>query len=353
MRRPKGSILVLLLTCAFCVAQPTSVPSTAPAVEVIYLDGEKVRFTPPPGLTFQGHLNDGRAAGFSIGDTQALISVLVTPQEQALPRGFSDQLARFVRKNILDEAQQGQQDIVMQPRVEDDERFLLRVHDKFNTEERFGDRVHLYRAVGLYLVSVTATAFTEDEAEARRVHELGADLLLSVRLNLKPRAARNRPPAGTDRPVMFANAKIRLTPPPGWKGELNDNAEGIIVSYEDPKDAANCIAISVRQLPPEARRDPKIRDILIDEIVDGERQAFKVEGAEIVGQTQTIEDRRFLRKTRTDYEHEGRKFRVTSRQVRAGNAVVSVTMLAGEDAADEVDELGDRVATSVRPLASR
>lgn len=317
------------------------------------LDGEKVLFTPPPGLTFQGNLNEGRAASFSIGDTQALVSVLVTPQQQGLPRGFKDRLAQFVGKTIREEASQGQQDIVMPPRVEDDERFLLRVHDKFNTEERFGDRVHLYREVGLYLVSVTATAYTEDEAEAKRVHELGAEMLLSVRLNRRPPVARKPDQPAANKPVFFAKAKVRLTAPPGWGAEANDNAEGIIVTYQDPQEQSNCIAVSVRQLPAEARRDAKIRDILIDEIVDGEKQTFKVDGAEIVGQTQAIDDRRFLRKTRTDYEYQGRKIRITSRQVRAGNAVVSVTMMASEEQGDAVDAIADKLATDVRPLAGR
>ena len=68
----------------------------------------------------------------------------------------------------------------------------------------------------------------------------------------------------------------------------------------------------------------------------------------MLGQAQEVTDRRFLRKTRTDYAHDGTRFRVVSRQIRAGNAIASVTSVVREENADRVDAVADRVALDVR-----
>jgi hypothetical protein len=262
------------------------------------------------------------------------------------------QIAARVRKQLREEASRGEMDVILAPREYDDERFLVAVRDRFNTLERFGDRVHLYRPVGLYLGHVVVTVFTEDEAEAKRVHEIGAEMLMSLRLN-RAGAADVKKRASAPRLVTFAAARVRLMPPDGWRAEPNEGAiDGVIVTYRDAEDETNLITVSVRPLPPEARRDAKLRDLAVDEMVDADRQSFRIDGAEVVGETQTVTDRRFLRKTRTDYEHEGRRFRVTSRQVRAGDVIASVTIVAREESAESVDAIADRVALSVKPVAS-
>lgn len=337
----------LLLSASIGSAQA---PSTAPS-EPMMLDGGKLLFTAPRELTLLGKRDDDLSASYSLGENRALVTLVVTRQPQAIPDDFPPKLARLLTKTIREEASRGAIDIVMQPRGQTTPGMLLNLHDKFNTEERFGDRAQMYRGVGLYLVGVIATAFTEDEAEAKRVHELGAELLMSVRIN-RGGAKKSGPVTrgAATRPVTFAEAKIRVTPPGGWNAQTTENASGMIVTYRDPQDQSNLIMISVRQLPPEARRDPELRDIIIDELVAGEKQSFKIDGAELHGDSKTITDRRFLRKTRTDYAHQERRFSVTSRQLRVGDALVSVTMVAREQSVDAVDALADKVALDVRPL---
>lgn len=352
IRQGIALITVLAFATHITRAQPASAPATAPA-EPMTLDGGKLLFTPPPGFILQGTGNEGRSASFSMGDNRTLISVIATPQGHVIPDDFPPKLAKILADRIREEAARGEMDIVMQPRAERDPRMLLRMHDKFNTEERFGDRAQMYRGVGLYLVGVVVTVYTEDEAEAKHLHEIGADLLLSVKLNRGNQpVARGRAPArsATTRPVTFTNAKIRATPPTGWEADPTDTASGLIVNYRDPVEASSMILLSVRRLPPEARRDPKLRDIIIDELVQGETASFKIEGAQVSGDTQTIPDRRFLRKTRTDYSDQDRQIRVTSRQIRAGDVLVSVTMVALDDRADSADAIADKLALDVKPL---
>ncbi len=344
---------VMMFVAGDARAQPATAPTTAPAET--FLDGGKLVFTPPAELTFLGKRDDDRSVGFSLGDNAALVTILVTPQKQHFPRSAVPGLAKLLGDTIRTEAKRGEIDIVMHPKVEPDDRFLVVVHDRFNTDERFGDRRQMYRAVGFHLCCVVATAFTEDQAEAKRVHELGAQMLLSLRPN-KPGERRPvaTPRTPATRPVAFDNARVRVTPPVGWTSEPNPDASGgVIVTFRDERDPTNLIAVSVRQLPAGAARDPKLRDVLVDEVVQAEKQSFKIGGAEVIGEAREVTDRRFLRKTRTDYAHEGRRFRVVSRQVRAGLAIVSVTIVASDENADRVDAIADRVALDVRPVASR
>jgi hypothetical protein len=92
-----------------------------------------------------------------------------------------------------------------------------------------------------------------------------------------------------------------------------------------------------------------VRDALVDEIVKGEKAQFKFDGANVVGDTETVKDNRFLKKERTRYEKTDARIQVTSRQRRIGDVVVSVTMASLEASATDIDRLADEVAMSLRP----
>jgi hypothetical protein len=294
-------------------------------------------------------------------DDSALLQITVAPQTTTIDDHLGPKLGQLVIKTINEQAAKGEIETIAPPKMETDDRFLLRVHDRFKQKGKTCDRVQLYRGVGKFLVSVTATAFTDDSKKSKPIHLLGEQLMQSVKLNRQQPQAKQqtRPskPSGpgispTTRPVAFPSARIRLNPPTGWREESNDNASGIIATYHDPDDRTNLIAVSVRQLPAEAKTDPKLRDALVDEIVNGEKQSFAIDGAQPQGQTQTVTDRRFLRKVRTDYQAKGVHFRVTSRQIRAGDAIVSISVVALQEQAEAIDALADQIALSARPTGT-
>jgi len=72
-------------------------------------------------------------------------------------------------------------------------------------------------------------------------------------------------------------------------------------------------------------------------------------GAEVVGETEIIKDRRFLRKERIRYESASNKIIVTARQLRVGDAVVSVAMASLEASAADNDRQADEVAGALPP----
>ena len=90
-------------------------------------------------------------------------------------------------------------------------------------------------------------------------------------------------------------------------------------------------------------------DCLVFQLASGEKPYFQAEGAQPVGPAQPMTDKHFIHKTRTDYKtKDGQQFRVSFRQLRAGDGVVSVTNVALQDKADSVEALADKVATEVR-----
>jgi hypothetical protein len=91
-----------------------------------------------------------------------------------------------MRKTILDwdnqDLKNRKVEIIDPPKIEADDRFMLRVHERFKDGDHMLDVLHIYRGIGLNLVGVTVAAATEDKAQAKRVHEGAALLLMSVNL---------------------------------------------------------------------------------------------------------------------------------------------------------------------------
>jgi hypothetical protein len=150
-------------------------------------------------------------------------------------------------------------------------------------------------------------------------------------------------------PVLFRQARLRITPPSGWDAEPTDKPSGIIVVWRDPADSTNIITLSYRLLPASARNaDASLRTMAINELARGEKPDFQAAGAKAIGATTNVNDKRFLRKTKSDYDVKGSTITVGFRQVRAGDGVVSITSISLQDKSAAVDEIADKVATDVR-----
>jgi hypothetical protein len=278
----------------------------------------------------------------------------VNVQTAVLPDSAAPKIAQSLAKGIKDHADKGDFELVTQPKTEPDDRFFLRLHHKFKKGELVGDEIQIIRVIGLDLVTVAATAFTDNPDEAKQVFDDAAKTLMSVKT--AKQAAMSTPTHGAvskarpaTHPTALPQAKIVFNGPGGWSEETNDNTTGIVATYHDPVEQFNTIVISVRPLPPEAKKDPKIRDALVEEIVNGEKTSFKFDGANVVGETETVKDNRFLKKVRIRYEKADSKIQVTSRIRRVGDAVVSVAMASVEANANDVDKLADDVAMTLRP----
>ncbi|HEY7087035.1 MAG TPA: hypothetical protein VH518_03035 [Tepidisphaeraceae bacterium] len=379
-------LFVLVAACAFVLthfpavraqdAPPTTSPSPQSSETLV---GGQVVYTPPPSSDewkSLGKSSDDRRVGYGLGEHRAQIVIAISPQQQGISETERHKLGALLKtqleNTIHNEAKKGNLQIVSEPTTESDPKYLVRMHDRFKVKDTPGDRLQLVRDMGKFIVTVVVTAFTEDADEAKKIQAVGEQVMLSVHpkggkpmavessagpttttstgatAGAAPARAAAASAATLDKPVAFPEAHLRAAPPTGWKQESSGAASGLIVAWRDPEDATNLITLTYRPVPAEAKKDPKLRDMAIDQLAAGEKPQFQVAGAQVVGKTEMISDKRFMRKTRTTYKVKDTQFRVSFRQVRAGDGVVSITSVALVDKADAVEELADKVATEVR-----
>ncbi len=357
------NLVLLTLTLAASAApstKPTTLPTTTSTETASLVGGEIVFLLPPSddGWVPAGHSNNGRTLAYArngpSGNPPAMLAVNADLQPQGLTDDDANPIGQSICKRIRDGAKKGETEILSPPVAEKDDRFFLRIHHTFRKNGKVGDQLQLYRVVGLNLIAVAVTAYTDKPEEARPIFETAEKIVLSVKDPKSIATARSstrtasKPVTLSEKLTTIGSAKLRLNAPNDWKPEIRGGVDsGIVATFHDNADDTNLLAISVRQLPPEAKRDPRLRDVIVDEIVNGEKTQFKIEGSTIVGGVVNLSDRRFLKKTRTKYQTTSTKFDVSSRQIRVGDEIVSVSIVCLDDRYEAIDKAADEVALSM------
>ncbi len=350
MKPPILKAALLTLLCSFFANYASAEPATAPSTETL-LSGDIV-FTPPDGWKMEGRSKDGRRVGYSHADPSAVMVVNADPQQSVLDDSAAPKIGQTVMKQVTDNAARSGLELISPPKMEPDDRFFLRVHHQYKKGNEIADQLQIYRVVGLNLVAVAVTVFATSPDQIKTAFGEAETTLTTVKsakqAGASAHSATKMKPA--TRPTALPNAKIIFNGPAGWDEQTNDNTSGIVATYHDPAESFNTLVVSVRPLPPEAKKDPKMRDALVDEIVRGETTQFKFDGANPVGDTEIVKDNRFLKKERTRYQRPDAKIQVTGRQRRIGDVVVSVAMASLESSAADIDKLADEVMMSVRAV---
>lgn len=382
-RRMGLAALVVVWMGAIGYAQPTTrMVDRSPT-----LSKGQLQFDPPPGWVFAGRSEDDLAVAFQSGDREASLQMNVTPHQSAIPQSAKvrQDMAQQVVIKLKQAQAEAKNQVVMEPTVEADPRLLVKVHQRYKAQGIFVDQVLAMRVVGRSMLLMVSYARTEDQVQARTIHEQTLDALMSVRPGTgrsttaeagdedhMPDGATSRQGGATSRPtgkitvidpstrpiepgktITFAKAQIRLATPAGWKVLENDAPSGVIATLRNPQSTSDLMMISVRPLPAEAGRDPENRRKIAEQLALGEKAAFKPDKGEATGEPEVLPDPRFVRKTRTKYDAQGLRFWVESRQILAGNALVGVTSLTTEDRADLIGQAADDLATGVKAVGER
>lgn len=328
-------------------------PSTAPSTQPATLGkGDFIYTAPADGWEEFKRSEDGNGVIYKWED-RAFMQINVTPATMGFTKEVAKKMGNMICQKLSKDAKQKGYTLLQPPSIEDDGRFILKVRNRFLQGETETNQVQVYREVGNYLVNVAISVRGDSEEQVKTLQADGEKLLLeakSARQISHEQSKQKLPAAG--KPIALPQAKLRVIPPSDWTSDVKDAAEGVVLTLHDPADQTNLIAVSARQLPPEARRDAKTRDLIIDEMLKGESQQFLLQGAKLVGESQTIKDSRFLRKSKTKYETADVKFQIVTRQIRVGDVLVSVICLALEDAVERIDKVADDVAIKIRPLRS-
>ncbi|CAN5377972.1 hypothetical protein BH09PLA1_BH09PLA1_24180 [soil metagenome] len=347
--------------CIASASPPATSPSTQPSGVTATLNHGEVHYFFPSGWKLRAKGPDDLSAYYTSANGKSILTLIVVPLKQRLSDEMTKQIVPSLTSKILADAKKDGAEVILEPHEEHDDRFLVKLLDRTRKDGQTSDRIHLYRQEETALLSVVCRVAADSHDVAEPVHKVAEDLLLSATMHAAnaPGSASTSRPSSPSKPgadatatTVLGKARLRiLTPPAGWRVQKNDSAtSGVVVSYQERGGENGLIVVSVRPIPREAKQDPKIRDLLIDEMLSGEQASMKIPGAKEKDKPHAISDARFLRKTTRTYDVQGAVYTVVSRQMVVGNSLVSGASLAPDERAAEIDALADAVATSAKPL---
>jgi hypothetical protein len=340
-------MIVLMILAAVAAPPPasrstttTTSPASAPAVEPL-LDGS-IRYAPPPApWTFIGKTEDNKKAVYAIEEGKGRIDITVNPQTRDVPPEYAKQMALIIGKGIRDDADRAGKTLLLQPRVEKDPRFFLKIHDRFSGEEGIRDRLQIYRVMGLNIVHVAVVALKDTPEEAAPIHRTAEDVLAGMVLTHGQRA------------VVYPKNKLKIRPPIDWKETKTDAPNGLVVVYADPKDPSRQLIVRARVMPKDAREDAAKRDLLISKMIDDERRTAPFDHAKAVGEDQPISggsQREYFRQVRSDAQFEGGpKLRVQTRYFMVQPDVLVSLRSVGPQDDEALPKIADALAMEVKP----
>jgi hypothetical protein len=191
MLRRMVCVAAVLCVAAGPTTRPTTRPSTqatsAPARVRDGLMNGAVRFLVPAEWKLYDRTEDGKRVFYHPTPEKGEVSLNVIPQPSPVAQNdarVKQQMSQMILGMIKKDLQSRGAQMEYGPKVEPDQDFLLKVHSRYRDKDVLVDVVHLYRGVGSNLVGVRASlqGDVSDEGRAKRVHEAGAMMLLSVTL---------------------------------------------------------------------------------------------------------------------------------------------------------------------------
>lgn len=129
------------------------------------------------------NVNSDDAAAYARHDHQGAIAIQILPPDAEM----TDQMGGAVVRSLRDAHKQANQKILYGPKVEPDNRFALKVHERYQSGDKVADELHIYRKVGPRVVMVTVNAWIADDAATKQIHKTGEDLAVSARWSAAPK----------------------------------------------------------------------------------------------------------------------------------------------------------------------
>jgi hypothetical protein len=181
--------LLLIVLCphlgvADAADAPSSQPATPDASLVKALANGTVRFTAPDGWEEAPATATDLRAAFFLPDHASVVSVEVLPADATIgPESFG-----AIMRSLRQTRQQRREKFVEGPTNEKDNRFLLRIHEKYRTmvkvddkpAEKTASQLHLYRQVGPRIIMVTVWSTADADEELKQAQAAGEEMALSA-----------------------------------------------------------------------------------------------------------------------------------------------------------------------------
>jgi hypothetical protein len=173
----------------------------APKEDPVPLAGGKFEFVPPPSGSwdFADQTTD-KAASFSTKDHLARLVIQVLPMNMSV----DDNMAESLAQNLKESHRKKKVKMLMEPTVEPDKRFMLRIHEKYEAPSKAGegpsgkstDSLHLYRNVNNTTLMLTFYIVSEDAEAVKAAETIAEDTMLSATAGGKGPTHKPGKPAG-------------------------------------------------------------------------------------------------------------------------------------------------------------
>jgi len=337
--------VLLSLVMALATA-PSSRPATAPT-ERQFLAHGTISYSPPTGWQRQGDGGNPSAAIFRNSDQAATILIINTPQEVALTDSIRQKLAQAIGKKIRDDLKSNGYESVLPPRIDEDPDLFLRIHDRFRAGDHEIDRLHLYRSIGLNLLMISVSTWSDSAQSNAEAFDIARQTLLSAQLQTAI-----EPTTQPSEPISLLQAGLRVTPPAGWNMDLHDAPEGLVATFTDPRFPDNKILLLIQPIPEDIRNNLDARAALINQLDQSAQSIYKPESGR-PGDVRQINDRRFIRKTITQHHLPDGRVEVACRMIRADQVLVEVISISRSEQSRLVMRLADELTLKVQPLVSK
>ena len=338
MRRLDVMVGIILVMVGLAHAVPASAPSTQQA-KLEALAGGALRFeTPPQEWAVYGERSDGNVR-YMLGHEEGFIEIAISTVDGVLTEAARQKYGVELGKVIREQCKQEESELVFGPRVEKDERFWLKMHDrrKLKTGEAV-DRIQAFRSFGAYIARVAATGVTADQAKAEEIHKVGEGILdrMKVGRGVKP--------------TYYPRTQVKIVPPVDWKEAKSDLANGLTATYTDERKASSKIIVRSRVLPKDARTPGEKQEALLAKMIDDERQTAPFAKASVSQQETPETDAKALKRIKAAASVDGKPVAVDTRYVIVGDVIVSVRAVSEEADAATVSEVAGKLAQAVTPI---
>jgi len=137
--------------------------------------GNVLDFTPPEGWEVAKNATTPTRAAYVSKDRQAMMSIELLPASMKIEPSLAADMIKKMRQN----RQANSQKYVDEPKVEKDEKYIIRIRERYQIKDKVADQLHLYRAVGPRFLLVTVNSLAGEE-KAGEHHAAGENASMSA-----------------------------------------------------------------------------------------------------------------------------------------------------------------------------
>lgn len=170
------AIMMALLILAAVMHAWADAPA-APGAAGTLLDG-RIEYQPPDGWkTVKSNLPAELAAVYVAPDHDGYFALQVLPENAAISPAAAKKIVAQLKINH----KKRKQEIVLEPQIEEDKRFAIRIHERYKTADgKTADESHLYRLVGGRALELDVQSLSEEPEKVAAVLKTADEVLLSA-----------------------------------------------------------------------------------------------------------------------------------------------------------------------------